>query len=335
LQKGRERLDEALETVAALCEPVQPPKGDLEHIHYFCGNTEIPEDLKTHEPQRAGLYKATAALVRAYANIADDLAQAGYSPARIHGIKEAVDRRVKLREIIRQASGETIDLKAYEADMRHLIDTYIEAKEPRPISQFGEIGLLELIVKTGIADAIDGLPAGIKGDRRAVAETIANNVRSKIVKEHLNDPAFYERMSALLREILADLKAKRIAYEEFLKRMAELVTQVQAGAADDTPEPLKKSPALRAIFNQLEKDLAQSLGAFVGDDEGAHLRQFRQGVLDQTLRIDQAVRHASQDNWRGNRAKENIIKAALLPLLENEPFAVERLFPVILAQKEY
>ena len=38
--------------------------------------------------------------------------------------------------------------------MRHLIDTYIEADEPRKISPFDDIGLLELIVKTGIADAI-------------------------------------------------------------------------------------------------------------------------------------------------------------------------------------
>ena len=56
-----------------LCEPVEPPKGELEHIHYFCGNTEIPDDLQEREPQRVALYKATVALVRAYANIADEL----------------------------------------------------------------------------------------------------------------------------------------------------------------------------------------------------------------------------------------------------------------------
>jgi type I restriction enzyme R subunit len=58
LTKGRERLDNALETIALLCEPVEPPKGELEHIHYFCGNTEIADDLKAHETQRAALYKA-------------------------------------------------------------------------------------------------------------------------------------------------------------------------------------------------------------------------------------------------------------------------------------
>jgi len=32
------------------------------------------------------------------------------------------------------------------------------------------------------------LPKGIKGNKEAVAETIANNVRQKIIKEHLIDP---------------------------------------------------------------------------------------------------------------------------------------------------
>jgi type I restriction enzyme, R subunit len=61
---------------------VEPPKGELEHIHYFCGNTEIPSDLKEREPQRAR-FTRTVALVRAYANIADELERAGYTPPDI------------------------------------------------------------------------------------------------------------------------------------------------------------------------------------------------------------------------------------------------------------
>jgi hypothetical protein len=116
-------------------------------------------------------------------NVFEALPQAGYSDSEIIGIKGSINRYLKLREIIRQASGETIDLKAYEADMRHLIDTYIQADAPRTISDFGEIGLLDLIVKTGIAEAINNMPEGIKGNKAAVAETIANNVRSKIIKD--------------------------------------------------------------------------------------------------------------------------------------------------------
>ena len=52
LKKGKEKLDNALETLALLREPVEAPKGELEHIHYFCGNTEIPTDLDERGPQR-------------------------------------------------------------------------------------------------------------------------------------------------------------------------------------------------------------------------------------------------------------------------------------------
>jgi len=310
LKKGRERLDQALEALCLLCEPVQPPKGELEHIHYFCGNTEIPDDLKDHEPQRVALYKSTAALVRAFANIADDLPHAGYSDSQITGIKEDANRYLKLREIIRQASGETIDLKAYEADMRHLIDTYIRADVSRTISNFGEIGLLDLIVKSGIAEAINNLPAGIKGNKAAVAETIANNVRSKIIKEHLNDPAFYDKMSALLKEILEDLKGLRIDYEAFLKRIADLAKQVQAGKAADTPAKLD-TPGKRALYNNLNKD--ETLA----------------------LKIDETVRRVRPNAFRGNQAKENVVKAALLPLLGKDRGEVERIFMIIKAQQEY
>jgi type I restriction enzyme R subunit len=336
LDKGSERLDNAFETIALLCEPVQPPKGELEHIHYFCGNTEIPEDLAAHEAQRVALYKAAAALVRAYANIADDLPRAGYSEAQIGTIKRDLERHLKLREIIRKASGETIDLKAYEADMRHLIDTYIEAKDPRQISDFGEMGLLDLIVKSGMADAIDSLPDGIKGNKGAVAETIANNVRSKIIKDHLNDPAFYDKMSTLLTEILADLRAKRIDYEEFLKRVASLAAQVQKGAADNTPEPLKKSPGLRAIFNQLEREAPTSSAAdaAVGDPPGSYGGVVLGSALDVAMRIDAAVRSQRPDGWRGVRAKELVVKS-LIHGIVSDTAKVERLFLIVKAQTEY
>ncbi len=310
LKKGSERLDHAMEAIAMLCDPVLPPRGELEHIHYFCGNAEIPDDLKEREPQRVALYKGAAALVRAYANIADDLPKAGYSNAQIARIKQSIDLNLKLRETIRRASGETIDLKAYEADMRHLIDTYIEAAEPNKISGFGEVGLLDLIVKSGMSGAIDALPNQIKGDKDLVAEAIANNVRSKIIKEHLSDPAFYDKMSALLQEILADLKAKRIDYENFLKKVGLLVSQVQKGFGGDVPEKLN-TPGKRALFSNLKEN-----------EEIA-------------LEIHELVNRVKPDAFRGNQMKENVIKSALLPLLGNNFAEVERIFLIIKAQAEY
>jgi len=299
---------------------VEPPKGDLEHIHYFCGNTEIPDDLQEREILRASLYKAVVSMVRAYSNISDELEAAGYTSADINRIKHQIDHYRNVREIVRMASGEILDLKPYEADMRYLIDTFIDAKDPRIISPFENVGLLDLIVKSGIADAIAEKLGNLKGNKNAIAETIENNVRSKIIKEHLGDPAFYEKMSALLDEIIAARKAKAIEYEEYLKSIAELVNKVEAGHEDDTPQPLKNNPALRAIYHNLRQSEVPGEGDL---------------LLAQAQRIDQTIKLVRPDGWRGIQARENVIKAALLPLLENDVPEVERIFMVIKAQKEY
>ncbi|MEE9338708.1 MAG: HsdR family type I site-specific deoxyribonuclease [Methylococcaceae bacterium] len=309
LKVGRERLDAALEAIELLCEPVKSPKAHLDYQRYFCGNTEIANDLKETEVKRHGLYKATVVFIRAYANIADEMDAAGYDAERGKHIKTRLEFYLKLREVIRKASGEVIDLKAYEADMRYLIDHYIQAKDSKVVSPFEGMSLLDVIVNSGIDEGIDSLPAGIKGDKEAVSETIENNVRSKIIKSHFLDPAYFDRMSKLLAELIKQRKEKAIEYAEYLKKIAELAKQVQEGKQDDTPSSLNTA-AKRALYNNL------------GQDEGL------------AVRLDDVVKESRPAYWRGNQAKENIIKQAVNTVLKdvNE---VERVFEIIKQQQEY
>lgn len=328
LEAGRERVDDAVEALALLCEPVEPPKGDLEHIHYFCGNTEIADDLKAREPYRVALYKAVVALVRAYANLADELAAAGYTPGQIEQLKATQKHYLNLREIIRQAAGETLDLKPYEADMRHLIDTYIEAQAPRKISPFDGVGLLDLIVKTGIAEAIAERLGDMKGNRASIAETIENNVRSKILKEQLTDPAYFAKMSALLDEIIRLRKERAIEYEEYLARIADVANKVSAGRAEDTPVQLKTAAQL-ALYNNLKDHVAADA---IQEAQTSYGNQARS--LDIALQLDVAIKKRKPDGWRGVVAKEQMVKQAMFDVLKDIR-EVNRLFPIVVAQKEY
>ena len=308
LQKGKERLDNALEAIILLCEPVEPPNGELDYIHYFCGNSENPNALSENEHKRTALYKMTVSLIRAYANIADELTAAGYRDVDIKRIKKHVDEFVKLREIIRNASGENIDLKAYEADMRHLLDTYIEASEPKVISPFGDLSLLELIVKTGIGEAISQLPKGLQGNKEAVAETIENNIRSTIIKSHLNDPAYFDKMSQLLGELIANRKAKAIDYVAYLKKIAELAKQVITPSNPISPKI--DTAGKRALYNNLNEN------------------------EELALTIDKAVKDVRNHDWRGVEARERVIKFALNEQLK-DAVEVERIFAIIKQQPEY
>ncbi|MEO7798883.1 MAG: restriction endonuclease subunit R, partial [Opitutaceae bacterium] len=196
------------------------------------------------------------------------------------------------------------------------------------------LGLLELIVKSGIGDAIASRLGGLKSHQGAIAETIENNVRSKIIKEHLSDPAYYEKMSELLDEIIALRRAKAIEYEEYLRRIAELARKVEAGHADDTPEPLRKSPGLRALYNNLKKSAARDIAGIAAEDPPDGEQRGADFVLTLAQKIDATVKLARPDGWRGVQAREQVVKRALYDVLQNVD-EVERIFPIVKQQPEY
>ncbi|WP_094585112.1 HsdR family type I site-specific deoxyribonuclease [Synechococcus sp. BO 8801] len=309
ITKARERLEEALEQEALLAEPVPPPMDDLAVLHHFCGNTESSDDLQEREPIRMAYYKAVVELTRAYAALANELSDAGYSASEANRITRQRDKALEWRQVIRLAAGENLDLKAYEADMRYLIDSYIEADLPRKISAFDDIGLLELIIKTGVAEAIRQQFGNRANNRKAVAETIENNIRRTIISERANDPAFYDRMSQVLGEIIRFRRQQAEAYEEYLRRVADLARQLNQQAADSTPKELD-TPGKRALWSNLNDN------------------------LELALRIDSTVRQVRPDGWRGVQAKEQLIKAALFGVLQDAA-EVERLLPILVAQPEY
>ena len=189
LAEVRDDLEEAREAVKALCEPVAAPRDSVAYLHYFCAkDSGNATQLRDNEPKRLKLYKFTASLLRVFASLANELGEAGYSADEIAKIKTEVDHYTKVRDEVKLASGDYIDLKAYEPAMRHLIDTYIRAEESERISAFDDMSLIQLIVERG-PDAVNALPKGIRKNEEAVAETIENNVRRLIINESPVDPA--------------------------------------------------------------------------------------------------------------------------------------------------
>ena len=309
LELGRSKLDTALEAVEELCEPVEPPKETLNYIRYFCGNPEIVDDLDATAPRRQALYQLSAALIRAYSNLANDMEAAGYSDYDARQIKSRVTHFKDARDIVKNASGEYLDLKAYEADMRRLIDTYVEADEPRPISNFDDMSLIDLIVNSGAAAAINQRLSNIKNSKDGIAETIENNIRSVLIKSQLSDPAYFDRMSKLLDEIIKERKTQALDYEAYLAKIAELAKSSQSSETEQYPDDIN-TPELRALFNNMGED------AIAARELDAHLRE------------------SIPDGWRGVGAKERRVKRAIFEKVSDAD-EVERLFQIILQQSGY
>lgn len=311
LGKAREHLEEAREVIKALCEPVDAPQDTATYLRYFCAmESGNATQLKENEPKRLALYKFTAGFIRAYANLANEMEQAGYTQTEIDAIKAEVDHFEKARNEVKLASGDYIDLKMYEPAMRHLIDTYIRAEESEKISAFDDISLIQLIVERG-ADAVDALPKGIRENKDAVAETIENNVRKLIIDEQPINPMYYEKMSELLDALIKKRKQNALDYEQYLAEIVALAKQVKNPTTSTSYPATLDTAAKQALYDNLGKDEALALA------------------------VDCAVQQKAQDEWRSHPAKVKQVKFAIKAVLQDDEKLTDDILELVKNQHDY
>lgn len=311
LEKAREDLDEALETIRAICEPVGPPRGTVQYQQYFCaaepGNAE---QLKANEPKRVDLYEAVAAVTRRYANLANEMEAAGYTADQATAIQVEIAHYAAVRDEVKLGAGENLDFKQYEAGMRFLLDTYIQADASEVVADLENTGLIQLIVKLG-AGALDKLPKGVRTDPAAVPETIANNMRKVIIDEHALNPKYYDKMSELLDALIDQRRQGAIEYKRYLEKLIVLAEQLGKRESDTTYPAWADNGARRALIDF----------GFPSDDIA--------------VQVDLAVMHAKPDSWVGNAMKEKRVRLAVRQVLPEGFDRLDELFDLIRAQNEY
>jgi type I restriction enzyme R subunit len=329
-EQGRARLEETREAIKALCEPVEPPRDTAAYLRYFCAaESGNAGQLKDNEPKRVALYKLTAAFLRAYANLANEMMDAGYSDVEAQAIKAEVDHYEKVREEVKLASGDYVDMKMFEPSMRHLLDSYIRAEESEKLSAFDDLTLVQLIVERG-ETAVSALPEGIRKDHEAMAETIENNVRRLVIDEMAVNPKYYERMSELLDALIEQRRQEALDYKAYLARIVELTRQVKQPETQAYPRPIN-SPVRRALYDNLKA--VEGLESLIVHeiktaDSAADLAE------TVALDLDDAIRRVKKADWRGNRFKEREVRNAIKVVLDDDA-VVEAIFEIVKAQRDY
>ena len=310
LEMAKQRLEEAREAIKALCEPVETPKDTAAYLRYFCAaDTADKNRLKLNEAKRITLYKLTVSLIRAYADLANEMSEAGYSTTQTDTIKQEVDHFEKVRSEVKMASGDYIDLKMYEPAMRHLIDTYIRAEESEKISAFDDLNLVQLLVERGV-DAVQELPKGIRESKEAVAETIENNLRRVIIDEQPINPKCYEKMSELLDTLIKQRRDEAVEYEQYLAKLAALAKQVQNPSGGSRYPKAMDTSAKRALYDNLDKN------------------------VELALQVDYAVMSNKKDGWRGHKVKEKEVRYAVKRVL-NDDQLTDTVFDLVKNQHDY
>ena len=332
--EGARKLEEAREALLHLCEPVLAPRDVEQFLLYFCGDSQDADGLEQTEPLRISFYKLVTAFVRAWADVGAELAQAGYDEATIAVLEAEVAFYAEKRAEIKHHSGEEFDIKPFEGDMRDLLNRYVKADEARELGDMGDLSLVDLIVKTGIHDAIAQKLNAKGASRKAIAEGIIHNIRKTIIQERLTDPRFFKEMSSLLDELIRQSRADAKSYEEFLKQAEALARRLVAHAAggEQAPEALQGRPEAALIYRNLPDILAKSVAATrIGDERTWHASE----LISKAIQIDAAMREDVPADWKGHEVKERTVKRILLELLDGDDEARDKLFDLIKRQPGY
>ena len=308
LDKAHEDLENALEKVRGLCEPVEPPRDSLAFLHYFCAkDSGDVEQLKANERKRLELYKSVSALLRAYAAIANEMVAAGYTETQAEAVKKEVQYFENVRSEVKHGSGDFIDLKLYEPAMRHLIDSYIQAKDSEKVSTLDDMTLIQLIVERGV-NVVDAFPKGLSNNPEAIAEAITNNVRRLIIDQTPINPKYYEEMSVLLDALIEKRREGAKDYREFLEEIIELAKRAKKPVGI-YPVPIN-TQGKRALYDNLNKD------------------------EELALQVDKAIRDNKEHGWIGHIIKEKKVRNALRKLLGDESL-IKATLEIVRHQEEY
>ena len=192
--------------------------------------------------------------------------------------------------------------------MRYLIDNYIEAEDAKKIGVFDDFTLLDFILAQEQKLSDDNKD---KKAKDSVAEAIENNIRKQVVQKITINPAYYNKMSEVLEQLILDRKRGTLAYKQLLNKYLELAKSVTK-PEDNTkyPESIRGKSALRSLYDNC------------GENEQL------------ALQLHKAVMKAKMDGFRGDLIKSRKVKRALFGILKDED-EVERVYNIVVEQEEY
>ena len=211
--------------------------------------------------------------------------------------------------------------------MRHLLNTYIQADPAADLGNLSSLSLTELIIETGIHDAIARkLNEKGKLSRNAIAEGIINNVRKTIIRDQLTDPRFYDEMSKLLEDLIKQSRSENSGLRGIPQRAEALVKR--HGAERATAGIRRCSTASRraiVLFNNLASIPATTFQCPTDEDDKAKL----------ALEIDLAMREQAPAGWKGDNTREKQVLNALFPIMARDRTATQAIFEIIKNQPGY
>lgn len=302
-------LENALEQIALLTEEVAEPKDLEDYCNYFCYPSNATEEeqevwIEKNLQKRTILYNSIKLLERIYADLASEIDKV-YTEEEAKAVYKRVHDYEQLRTALMLRSGDTVDLKMYDAEMRSLIDRYVSADSSETIDDLSQMSFLDIIKRE-----IDGTGDMKKrcGGERGSAEAMIHNTRHYLNRSKTSNANLYKRLSVRLQKLLEEMRQEKIEYAEFLQKIKEINEELLNGGI--ISDPRINTMAKKALFDNLGED------------------------ADLALSVYDAINVSYAQGFRQNPAFQVRMKKAIRSKLKDTEFSVDDIWNIVISHRE-
>ncbi|NOX14999.1 MAG: type I restriction endonuclease subunit R [Epsilonproteobacteria bacterium] len=216
-------------------------------------DTESYEVFLADEKIRKEFYEYLSNYARALKlALSSDKIDEIFSQKEIQEYKLKMKFYANLRASVRIRYHESVDFGKYEKQMQKLLDTFISAEDVHQLTKLVNI----------FDEDFESEIERIVGDN-ARADTILSALSATITEKMDSNPAYYEKLSLRIKEIIQEHKNNRLTDEEKLKNAKDVRDMLLA--KDDTqnenyPETIKYNKCAIAIYDNIADEFNELLG---------------------------------------------------------------------------
>ncbi len=160
--------------------------------------------------------------------------------------RDDLKRFEQLRKSVKLRYADSVDYREHEPKIKKLLDTHIQADTVTQINKPENV--------------FHGLPTGESGaeveygskTEASWADRIAHLMKRTISEKMEEDPAFYEKFSNLIQQVIDEFRAGRISGVEYLDKVSRMKKDFDSRGHEDVPKKLRLNGDAAAFFGVIQ-----------------------------------------------------------------------------------
>ncbi len=275
------------------------------------GDQESYEVFLADEEKRKLFYDYLSHYARALKlALSSDKIEEVFDAEKIAEFKEKMKFYAELRKAVRIRYHEQVDFGKYEKQMQKLLDTFISADEVNQLTKLVNI----------FDEEFEAELERMVGDN-ARADSILSATTAVITEKRESNPAYYDKLSKRIQEIIEEYREKRLTEEDKLKHAKEirdLLLKNEVEEESNYPESIKHNTHARAFYDNLEERFMEAMNnvderILVAESPLGYGDKAEEDLLTQTvMKIVDIFQEASKKpDWKNNNDMRNKIEGQI------------------------